>query len=128
MIQSADRSFLVRLADLSCGRRCGDAAMVDERSWNRDRRLAPGVAADLGRGFSQARACHRAIPLLFARFRRSGNGICSWLFYSSIAPLITSYMIVLVFGDRWHGIPSVPVHDTIFQGSEFLICGFWESG
>src|SRR5262249_49000312 len=26
------------------------------------------------------------------------------------------------FGDRWHGVYGVPVHDTIFQGSVFLTC------
>jgi O-antigen ligase len=33
-----------------------------------------------------------------------------------------------VLGDSWHGIYGVPVHDTIFQGSIFLICGFGALG
>jgi O-antigen ligase len=71
-----------------------------------------------------------AIPLLLAQFRRSGNGIwvaCGF-FISSIALLIASYAVALVFGDRWHGVYGVPVHDTIFQGSVFLICAFGAFG
>ena len=71
-----------------------------------------------------------AIPLLLAQFRRSRNGIwvvCGF-FISSVALLIASYAIVLVLGQRWHGVYGVPVHDTIFQGSEFLICGFGALG
>jgi hypothetical protein len=41
-----------------------------------------------------------------------------------MALLIASYAIAFTFGDRWHGVYGVPVHDTIFQGSVFLICGF----
>ena len=71
-----------------------------------------------------------AIPLLLAQFRRSGNGI--WVvrgfFISSITVLIASYAIVLVLGHRWHRVYGVPVHDTIFQGSLFLICGFGALG
>ena len=71
-----------------------------------------------------------AIPLLLAQFRRTGNGIsvaCGF-FVSSIALLITSYAIAFAFGHRWHGVYGVPVHDTIFQGSVFLICGFGAIG
>jgi len=70
------------------------------------------------------------IPLLLAQFRRSGNGIwvaCGF-FISSIALLSASYAIAFAFGDRWHGVYGVPVHDTIFQGSIFLICGFGAIG
>jgi O-antigen ligase len=70
------------------------------------------------------------IPLLLAQFRRSENGlwaVCGF-FLSSIALLIASYAIVLVFGHDWHGIYGVPVHDTIFQGAIFLICGFGALG
>ncbi len=71
-----------------------------------------------------------AIPLLLAQFRRSENGI--WVvrgfFISSTALLIASYAIVLTLGDKWRGVYGVPVHDTIFQGSEFLICGFGALG
>jgi len=71
-----------------------------------------------------------AIPLLLAHFRRSTNGIrvvCAF-FISSFGVLLASYFIVLVLGDRWHGVPGVPVHDTIFQGTIFLICGFGAVG
>jgi hypothetical protein len=81
--------------------------------------------------FAGLNSFHRllAIPLLFAQFRRSSNG--SWVacgfFISSITVLIASYLSVLVFGDT-HRAYGVPVHDTIFQGSEFLICGFGAIG
>jgi O-antigen ligase len=71
-----------------------------------------------------------AIPLLLAQFRRSRNGIwvaCAF-FISSVALLIASYAIVLVLGQRWRGVYGVPVHDTIFQGAVFLICGFGALG
>lgn len=71
-----------------------------------------------------------AIPLLLAQFRHSRNGI--WVafgfFISSIVLLIASYVIAFAFGYRWHGSYGVPVHDTIFQGSVFLICGFGALG
>lgn len=71
-----------------------------------------------------------AIPLLLAQFRRSENGI--WVvrgfFISSIALLIASYAIAFALGDKWRGVYGVPVHDTIFQGSVFLICGFGALG
>src|ERR1700751_4599329 len=84
--------------------------------------------------FAGLNSFHRllAIPLLLAQFRRSGNGI--WViggfFISSIALLIASYVIVFVFGYQWHGSygVGVPVHDTIFQSSVFLICGFGAIG
>jgi hypothetical protein len=71
-----------------------------------------------------------AIPLLLAHFRRSGNGawvVCGF-FVSSIGLLIASYGIAFAFGARWHGVYGVPVHDTIFQGAVFLICGFGALG
>jgi O-antigen ligase len=70
------------------------------------------------------------IPLLLAQFRRSGNGIavvCGF-FISSITVVIASYAIIAVFGHGWHRVYGIPVHDTIFQGSEFLICGFGAVG
>src|SRR5262249_9249902 len=82
--------------------------------------------------FAGLSSFHRllAIPLLFAQFRRSGNGI--WVvcgFYiSSITVLMASYAGVLVPGHSWQRVYGVPVHDTIFQGSEFLICGFGALG
>ncbi len=71
-----------------------------------------------------------AIPLLLAQFRRSGNGhwVACGFFISSIALLIASYTVALAFGDRWPGVYGVPVHDTIFQGSVFLICAFGAFG
>jgi O-antigen ligase len=71
-----------------------------------------------------------AIPLLLAQFRRSCRGIaviCGF-FISSISVLIASYGIIAVFGHGWHRVYGIPVHDTIFQGSEFLICGFGALG
>jgi hypothetical protein len=71
-----------------------------------------------------------AVPLLLAQFRRSENDI--WVirgfFISSITLLIASYAIVLVFGTHLPGVYGVPVHDTIFQGAVFLICGFGAIG
>ena len=71
-----------------------------------------------------------AIPLLLAQFRRCGNGlwVACGFFISSIALLIASDAIALAFGDRWPGVYGVPVHDTIFQGTVFLICGFGALG
>jgi hypothetical protein len=71
-----------------------------------------------------------AVPLLLAQFRRSANGI--WVargfFISSLTVLIASYAIVLVHDHRWGRAYGVPVHDTIFQGTEFLVCGFGALG
>jgi O-antigen ligase len=71
-----------------------------------------------------------AIPLLLAQFRRSGNAawVACGFFVSSTGLLIASYAIVFAFGARWHGVYGVPVHDTIFQGAVFLICGFGALG
>src|SRR5262249_11657894 len=68
-----------------------------------------------------------AIPLLLAQFRNSENGIWVILgfFTSAITVLLASYMLVL---HCWKAICGVPVHDTIFQGSLFLICGFGALG
>src|SRR5215831_9234255 len=70
-----------------------------------------------------------AIPLLLAQFRRSRNGtwVACGFFISSTALLIASYAIAVAFGDRWPTY-GVPVHDTIFQGSVFLICAFGAFG
>jgi hypothetical protein len=69
-----------------------------------------------------------AIPLLLAQFRHSENGIWVILgfFISSITVLLASYILVL--GHSGYPIYGVPVHDTIFQGSLFLICGFGALG
>ena len=82
--------------------------------------------------FAGLNSFHRllAIPLLLTQFRRSASGmrvVCSF-FISSFTVLIASYAIVVVLGHRWHRVFGVPVHDTIFQGSEFLICGFGALG
>src|SRR6516225_5307375 len=83
--------------------------------------------------FADLDSFHRllAIPLLLAQFRNSENGIWVILgfFISAITVLLVSYMIVLVFNHIGHiRYPSVPVHDAIFQGSIFLICGFGALG
>ena len=82
--------------------------------------------------FGGLNSFHRllAIPLLLAQFRRSDNGIAIvWGFFiSSITVLLASYLIIVVFGHEWRRVYGVPVHDTIFQGSEFLICGFGAIG
>jgi O-antigen ligase len=70
-----------------------------------------------------------AIPLLLAQFRHSENGdwVILGFFISAITVLLASY-IVLVLGHSGHPPYGVPVHDTIFQGSLFLICGFGALG
>ena len=70
------------------------------------------------------------IPLLLAQFRSSKNGIyivCGF-FVSSVIVLIASYALVLAAPTWWKGVNGVPVHDSIFQSSEFLICGFGALG
>jgi O-antigen ligase len=70
------------------------------------------------------------IPLLLAQFRRSENAIwvvCGF-FVSSVMVLIASFALVLTGPTWWKGAYGVPAHDTIFQGSEFLICGFGALG
>jgi hypothetical protein len=82
--------------------------------------------------FSGLDSFHRllAIPLLLAQFRHSENGICVILgfFISSITVLLASYILILVLGHSGHPPHGVPVHDTIFQGALFLICGFGALG
>jgi O-antigen ligase len=71
-----------------------------------------------------------AVPLLLAQFRRSENGIwvaCGF-FVSSAAVLIASFTLVFAAPAWWKGVNGVPAHDSIFQGSEFLICGFGALG
>jgi hypothetical protein len=71
-----------------------------------------------------------AVPLLLAQFRRSGNGIwvvCGF-FASSVTVLIASFALVLIAAVWWKGAPGVPVHGSIFQGTEFIICGFGALG
>jgi O-antigen ligase len=71
-----------------------------------------------------------AVPLLLAQFRRSENGIwvaCGF-FVSSAVVLIASFALVFTAPAWWKGVNGVPAHDTIFQGTEFLICGFGALG
>jgi hypothetical protein len=74
-----------------------------------------------------------AVPLLLTQFRRSKHA--GWVIYgflvSATLVLFTSYVLVLTPGLIWRGgrnVVGVPVHDDIFQGSEFLICGFGALG
>lgn len=72
-----------------------------------------------------------AIPLLLAHFRRSSRGsrVACGLLVSSTVLLLLSFLLVLTPGLTWHGhVYGVPVHDDIFQGSLFLICGFGALG
>jgi O-antigen ligase len=68
------------------------------------------------------------IPLLLAQFRRSAHG--GWVIYGFLLSvtvlLVVSFILVLTPGLTWrgHNVAGVPVHDDIFQDSEFLICGF----
>jgi O-antigen ligase len=67
------------------------------------------------------------IPLLLTQFRRSGQGgrVACALLISSGALLLASFAMVLIPGlTRPWQVPGIPVHDDIFQGSLFLICGF----
>jgi O-antigen ligase len=71
------------------------------------------------------------IPLLLAHFRHSEHG--RWVVYgflaSSASVLLVSFFLVLTPGLTWRSdAPGVPVHDDIFQGSVFLICGFGALG
>ncbi len=71
------------------------------------------------------------IPLLFAQFRRSENGIwvISGFLVSEAAVLIVSYILILTPGLTWRGhVDGVPVHDDIYQGSAFLVCAFGALG
>jgi hypothetical protein len=74
-----------------------------------------------------------AVPLLLTQFRRSehaGRVIYGFLVSAALVLLI-SYVLVLTPGLTWRGgrnVVGVPVHDDIFQGSEFLICGFGALG
>jgi O-antigen ligase len=71
-----------------------------------------------------------AIPLLLAQFRNSENGIWVILgfFISAITVLLASYMLAVLGAELRNQPFGVPVHDTIFQGSLFLICGFGALG
>lgn len=70
-------------------------------------------------------------PLLLTHFRRSGRAslVVSGFLISSAVLLLVSFALVLTPGLTWRGhVNGVPVHDDIFQGSNFLICGFGALG
>lgn len=71
------------------------------------------------------------IPLLLMHFRRSRRSewvICAF-FISAAFVLIASFFMVLTPGLDWSTyVHGVPVHDDIFQGSAFLVCGFGALG
>jgi O-antigen ligase len=71
------------------------------------------------------------IPLLLAQFRRSDHGdrvICGFLISSAIV-LVVSYILIIVPGlSPRDKVVGIPVHDDIFQGSIFIICGFGALG
>jgi O-antigen ligase len=71
------------------------------------------------------------IPLLLTHFRcsRYGGWAVSGFLISSAVVLLVSFVLVLTPGLTWRGhVNGVPVHDDIFQGTEFLICGFGALG
>src|SRR5215467_14798180 len=78
--------------------------------------------------FAGLASFHRllAIPLLLTQFRHSENGIWVILgfFISAITVLLASYIGLVPGYSGYYPNYGVPVHDTIFQGSLFLICGF----
>jgi O-antigen ligase len=68
-----------------------------------------------------------AIPLLFIQFRRSDNGLLVIYGFlgSAICLLLTSWAFDLIPALQHRGnFRGVPVKDYIFQGDEFMICGF----
>ena len=71
------------------------------------------------------------ISLLLMQFRRSAHGgwVVSAFLISSAILLVVSFVLVLTPGLTWRGhVNGIPVHDDIFQGSAFLICGFGALG
>jgi len=71
------------------------------------------------------------IPLLLAHFRLSERGtwVLAGFFASSAGVLVASFAFVLAPGMLWPlPVTGVPVHDDIFQGSAFLICGLGALG
>jgi hypothetical protein len=91
--------------------------------------------ADVGwhERFSGLDSFHRllAIPILLAQFRRSdrGGSVILGFFISSTILLVVSLGLALTHtATRPEKLIGVPVHDVIFQNSEFLICGFGAIG
>jgi len=67
------------------------------------------------------------IPLLLAQFRRSERGtyVIWGFFISSTIVLIVSFALVLAhMSTRPDKSIGIPVHDDIFQNTEFLACSF----
>ena len=67
------------------------------------------------------------VPLLLAQFRRSRHG--AWVLYgfliSAASVMAASYAMVLAPKLLWRTeIAGIPVHDDIFQNTEFSICAF----
>jgi O-antigen ligase len=91
------------------------------------------AGVDWTQRFEGLAAFHRllVIPLLLAQFRRSDHGervICGFLLSSAIV-LVVSYVLIIVPGLTPQGkVVGVAVHDDIFQGSIFIICGFGALG
>src|SRR5215469_15589118 len=71
------------------------------------------------------------IPLLLTQFRRSKHGsrVIYGFLISSTVVLILSYVLILdpALTPRGKEV-GIPVHDDIFQGSVFVICGFGALG
>jgi O-antigen ligase len=67
------------------------------------------------------------IPLLLAQFRGSERGayVVLGFFLSSMMVLIVSYLLVFAHvATRPDKVIGIPVHDDIFQNTEFLACSF----
>jgi len=68
-----------------------------------------------------------AIPLLLTQFRRSDNGplVIYGFLASAGCLLVTSWAFDLIPSLQSRGnFRGVPVKDYIFQGDEFMVCGF----
>ena len=71
------------------------------------------------------------IPLLLAQFRRSERGgyVIACFFASSTIVLIVSFVLVFAhMATRPDKLIGIPVHDDIFQNTEFLVCAFGALG
>jgi len=67
------------------------------------------------------------IPLLLAQFRRSEHGkyVILAFFISATIVLFVSFILVLAhMATRPDKLIGIPVHDDIFQNTEFLACSF----
>lgn len=71
------------------------------------------------------------IPLLLMQFRRSERYYLVYcgFFISSALVLMASFFMILTPGIDWSNhVHGVPVHDDLFQGSAFIVCGFGALG